>query len=62
MGFRKVILCLLMFGVAVLLIQMLALSSLNIQNSPRLPWEAGKDGSESDGVKLKQEVRELVKF
>ena len=54
MGFRKVIVCLLLFGVAVLLIQMLALSSLN-ESRTRLPWEAEEDGRDGN----KEKVRKL---
>ena len=52
MGFRKVIICLLLFGVAVLLIQMLALSSLS-ETLARLPWETEEEGRKT----TKEEVR-----
>ena len=39
-GFRKTILCLLSFGVVIVLIQMIALGRLNVQSSARLPWDA----------------------
>ena len=54
MGFRKVIVCLLLFGVAVLLIQMLALSSLS-ETLARLPWETEEEGRKT----TKEEVRNL---
>lgn len=52
MGFRKVIVCLLLFGVAVLLVQMLALSSLS-ETLARLPWETEEEGRKT----TKEEVR-----
>ena len=55
MGFRKVLVCLLLFGIAVLLIQMLALSSLK-ESRTRLPWEAEEEGRQSD----KKEVNTLL--
>jgi hypothetical protein len=54
MGFRKVIVCLLLFGVAVLLVQMLALSSLS-ETLARLPWETEEEGRKT----TKEEVRNI---
>ena len=57
MGFKKAIVCLLLFGVAVLLIQMLALSNLNVQGSSKRPWE---EASVSLNTGIKEEVRRIV--
>ena len=57
-GFRKVIVCLLVFGVVVLVIQMFALSSLKVQNSSRLPWEEVGEGM--DDSMSRDKVRNAV--
>ena len=62
MGFKKVIVCLLLFGVTVLLIQMLALNNLNAQNSSRLPWETEKDSWETEKDSLEKNNGEVRKF
>ena len=53
MGFRKVIVSLLVLSVVVLLIQMFALSSLKVQNSSRLPWEEGVESLDENKDKVR---------